>query len=118
MDSIHNGGQLRYRAPNRLYISTGDGGGRGDPLRTGQRLDTLLGKILRIDPRTPSEGRGYSIPAGNPFVGREGRDEIWAYGLRNPWRFSFDARPATWSSATSARGRWRRSTWSATAAAG
>ena len=90
VDSIHNGGQLRYRAPNRLYISTGDGGGRGDPLRTGQRLDTLLGKILRIDPRTPSDGRGYSIPAGNPFVGREGRDEIWAYGLRNPWRFSFD----------------------------
>jgi glucose/arabinose dehydrogenase len=84
----HNGGQLQVGSSGRLYISTGDGGG-GDPLGNGQNRNSLLGKILRIDPR-PSGSRPYTIPAGNPFVGRSGRDEIWAYGLRNPWRFSFD----------------------------
>ena len=88
----HNGGQLQFGADGLLYISTGDGGGAGDPLRTGQDLDSLLGKIVRVDPRRPSSRRGYSVPANNPFVGRSGRDEIWAYGLRNPWRFSFDRR--------------------------
>ena len=79
-----------------LYIGLGDGGGAGDrgsghaPGGNGQSLDTLLGKILRIDP-TPSGGAPYTIPADNPFVERRGaRPEIWAYGLRNPWRFSFD----------------------------
>ena len=85
----HNGGQLQYGAGG-LYVSTGDGGGAGDPLRSGQNLSSLLGKILRIDPRRPTSRRGYSVPGGNPFVGRSGRDEIWHYGLRNPWRFSFD----------------------------
>ncbi|MDQ4072478.1 MAG: PQQ-dependent sugar dehydrogenase, partial [Actinomycetota bacterium] len=85
----HNGGQLQY-GPGGLYVSTGDGGGAGDPLRNGQNLNSLLGKILRIDPRRPTSTRGYSVPSGNPFVGRFGRDEIWHYGLRNPWRFSFD----------------------------
>ena len=85
----HNGGQLQYGAGG-LYVSTGDGGGAGDPLRSGQNLSSLLGKILRIDPRRPTSRRGYSVPRGNPFVGRSGRDEIWHYGLRNPWRFSFD----------------------------
>jgi glucose/arabinose dehydrogenase len=84
----HNGGQLQHRGTS-LYIGTGDGGGGGDPLGSGQDLDSLLGKILRIDPR-PSGSRPYTIPRGNPLVGRAGRDEIWHYGLRNPWRFSHD----------------------------
>jgi glucose/arabinose dehydrogenase len=87
----HNGGQLAFGPDRRLYIGFGDGGSGGDPLGNGQSLDTLFGKILRIDPR-PSGGRPYGIPSDNPFVGREGaRGEIWDYGLRNPWRFSFDA---------------------------
>jgi hypothetical protein len=87
----HNGGQLQFLpglSPH-LFISTGDGGGGGDPYRAGQNKETLLGKILRIDPRR-SGSRSYTIPSGNPFIGRAGRDEIWHYGLRNPWRFSFD----------------------------
>jgi glucose/arabinose dehydrogenase len=85
----HNGGQLAFGPDRRLYVAFGGSG--GDPLGNGQSLDTLFGKILRIDPR-PSGGRPYGIPSDNPFVGREGaRGEIWDYGLRNPWRFSFDA---------------------------
>jgi glucose/arabinose dehydrogenase len=87
----HNGGQLAFGPDDHLYIAFGDGGGGGDPLGSGQSLGTLLGKILRIDPR-PAGGRAYGVPSDNPFVGRDGaRPEIWAYGLRNPWRFSFDA---------------------------
>ena len=87
----HNGGQLVFGPDRRLYIAFGDGGSGGDPLGNGQSLDTLFGKILRIDPR-PSGGRPYGIPSDNPFVGRDdARGEIWDYGLRNPWRFSFDA---------------------------
>lgn len=89
----HNGGQLHFGPDGLLYASIGDGGGGGDPLGAGQRLNTLLGKIVRIDPRRPpGETRArYRVPAGNPFVGREGaRPEIYAYGLRNPFRFSFD----------------------------
>lgn len=86
----HNGGQLQVGRDGNLFVSTGDGGGAGDPLRSGQNRNSLLGKILRIDPRRPTSTRGYSVPSGNPFVGRFGRDEIWHYGLRNPWRFSFD----------------------------
>jgi len=85
----HNGGQLQFGPDGHLYISLGDGGGGGDPLGSGQDTETLLGKILRIDPH-PGEIPSYSVPAGNPFVGIAGLDEIWAYGLRNPWRFSFD----------------------------
>jgi glucose/arabinose dehydrogenase len=87
----HNGGQLAFGPDRLLYIAFGDGGGGGDPEGNGQSLGTLLGKILRIDPR-PAGGRPYRVPSGNPFVGRGGgaRPEIWAYGLRNPWRFSFD----------------------------
>ena len=88
----HNGGMLAFGPDGFLYIGLGDGGSAGDPGGNGQNLDTLLGSILRIDPRSPGDGRGYSIPPDNPFVGRESfREEIWAYGLRNPWRFSFDA---------------------------
>jgi glucose/arabinose dehydrogenase len=87
----HNGGQLAFGPDRRLYVAFGDGGSGGDPLGNGQSLGTLLGKILRIDPR-PSGGRPYGVPSDNPFVGRDGaRPEIWDYGLRNPWRFSFDA---------------------------
>ncbi|MEU4228664.1 PQQ-dependent sugar dehydrogenase [Nonomuraea sp. NPDC026600] len=83
----HNGGQLAFGPDGHLYIALGDGGSGGDPHRNGQNLGTLLGKILRIDPR----GTPYKIPEDNPFVGKEGaRTEIWAYGLRNPWRFGFD----------------------------
>jgi hypothetical protein len=85
----HNGGQLQFGPDGHLYISLGDGGGGGDPLRSGQDNEVLLGKILRVDPH-PGHSPAYSIPAGNPFVAAQGRDEIWAYGLRNPWRFSFD----------------------------
>ncbi len=86
----HNGGALATGPDGLLWIATGDGGSGGDPLDNGQSLDTLLGKLLRIDPR-PAGGAPYGIPADNPFAGRPGaRGEIWAYGLRNPWRFSFD----------------------------
>jgi glucose/arabinose dehydrogenase len=84
----HNGGDLHFGPDGYLYIATGDGGGVEDPNDHGQSLDILLGKILRIDVDT---GNPYEIPQDNPFVGNgDARDEIWAYGLRNPWRFSFD----------------------------
>lgn len=92
-ESNHNGGLVLFGPDDLLYIGIGDGGGAGDQHGTrgnGQSLGTLEGKILRIDPR-PQEGRPYGIPASNPFVGRAGaRGEVYAYGLRNPWRFSFD----------------------------
>jgi glucose/arabinose dehydrogenase len=78
---------LAYGPDGALYISIGDGGRQGDPYRWAQNIDKLLGKILRINVGATG---AYSIPANNPFVGGPGRDEIWAYGLRNPWRFSFD----------------------------
>jgi len=88
VNANHNGGQLQFLG-NLLYLGTGDGGSGGDPPNNAQNTDSLLGKLLRIDPR-PSGGRPYSVPADNPFVGRPGRDEIYSYGLRNPFRFSFD----------------------------
>ncbi len=88
VNANHNGGQLRFLG-NLLYFGTGDGGSGGDPPNNAQNKDVLLGKLLRIDPR-PSGGRPYTVPASNPFVGRPGRDEIYSYGLRNPFRFSFD----------------------------
>jgi glucose/arabinose dehydrogenase len=88
--SNHNGGLLLFGPDGLLYIGTGDGGIAEDPERTAQDLGSPLGKILRIDPRRSGE-RPYSVPADNPFVGRPGaRPEVYAYGLRNPWRFSFD----------------------------
>ncbi|MCT8972145.1 PQQ-dependent sugar dehydrogenase [Microbaculum marinisediminis] len=85
----HNGGQLQFGPDGRLYIATGDGGGGGDGFDNARKLDRLLGKILRINPRQTRTG-AYRIPKSNPFVGTPGRDEIFAYGLRNPWRFAFD----------------------------
>lgn len=86
----HNGGLLLFGPDDELYVGTGDGGSGGDPDRNGQDLSTLLGKILRIDPR-PSGDLPYGVPEDNPFAGSDdARGEIWAYGLRNPWRFSFD----------------------------
>jgi glucose/arabinose dehydrogenase len=88
VNSNHNGGQLQFHG-DLLYFGTGDGGSGGDPPNNAQNKDVLLGKLLRIDPR-PSSGKPYSVPADNPFVGKPGRDEIYSYGLRNPFRFSFD----------------------------
>jgi glucose/arabinose dehydrogenase len=89
--SNHNGGGLQFGPDGDLYIALGDGGSGGDPLGNGQSLSTLLGKLLRIDVDTPGSDTPYGIPPGNPFIGRSGaKPEIWAYGLRNPWRFSFD----------------------------
>jgi glucose/arabinose dehydrogenase len=101
----HNGGDLAFGPEGYLYVGMGDGGSsegtgdpQGDPHRNGQNLGVLLGKMLRIEPRMPDGslppgGAGYAIPQGNPFAGRPGaRPEIWAYGQRNPWRWSFDRR--------------------------
>jgi glucose/arabinose dehydrogenase len=86
----HNGGHMEFGPDGYLYISLGDGGSGGDPLNEGQNLAGLLGSILRIDVDV-AEGEGYAVPADNPFVGRtDAAPEIWAYGVRNVWRFSFD----------------------------
>lgn len=91
----HNGGMLDFGPDGLLYIGLGDGGSAGDPQGNGQDPTTLLGSILRIDPGSPGDGRSYSMPPDNPFVGMGSfREEVWAYGLRNPWRFSFDPETA------------------------
>jgi glucose/arabinose dehydrogenase len=87
----HNGGNLRIGPDDYLYIALGDGGSGGDPFNRAQNRTSLLGSILRIDISTPT---GYDIPADNPYVGVASfRDEIWAYGVRNPWKFTFDTGP-------------------------
>jgi glucose/arabinose dehydrogenase len=92
VNANHNGGQLQFFG-NLLYFGTGDGGSAGDPPNNAQNKESLLGKLLRIDPH-PSGGQPYSVPPDNPFVGKPGRDEIYSYGLRNPFRFSFDTTSA------------------------
>jgi glucose/arabinose dehydrogenase len=86
----HNGGEVTFGPDGMLYIGLGDGGSGGDPMNNGQNKATVLGKILRINPRASTRGP-YSVPADNPFVSTRGaRPEIWDWGFRNPWRFSFD----------------------------
>lgn len=93
----HNGGQLAFGKDGMLYVGTGDGGSAGDPHGNGQNPASWLGKMLRIDVRSPAAGQGYAVPADNPFVGQTSHlPEIWALGLRNPWRFSFDQRGRLW----------------------
>jgi glucose/arabinose dehydrogenase len=88
----HNGGAIAFGPDGYLYVGTGDGGGGGDPEGNGQKLSSLSGKLLRLDVDSTSEGRNYAIPADNPFTGETGKaPEIWAYGLRNPYEFSFDS---------------------------
>lgn len=90
----HNGGDIEFGPDGYLWIAMGDGGGSGDPEQTGQDTNQLLGKLLRIDPMGATGGQPYAIPPDNPFAdGAGGRPEIWLYGVRNPWRFSFDAGP-------------------------
>lgn len=89
----HNGGSIEFGPDGYLYIAFGDGGSRNDPYAAGQDRNKLLGKILRIDVNSKTGELGYGIPADNPFVGVEGaRDEIFAYGMRNPWRIAFDSK--------------------------
>lgn len=91
----HNGGAIAFGPDGYLYIGTGDGGGGGDPGQNAQDKGSLLGKILRIDVNGddfPSDGKNYAIPDDNPFVGTAGADEVWALGVRNPWRFTFDSK--------------------------
>jgi glucose/arabinose dehydrogenase len=86
--SNHNGGRIAFGKDGMLYLSTGDGGRGGDPNENGQNLNTLLGKILRLN---VTGQHTYAIPEDNPFVGADGLDEIWAYGFRNPWRIGVDS---------------------------
>jgi glucose/arabinose dehydrogenase len=86
----HNGGHIAFGADGYLYIGMGDGGSAGDPGNRAQNLNSLLGKMLRIDVNGTSTGKQYRNPSTNPYVGKTGLDEIWSRGLRNPWRWSFD----------------------------
>jgi hypothetical protein len=104
--SNHNGGQLQFGPDGFLYVGRGDGGGAGDPDRAAQNLGSLLGKLLRIDPRV-SGAAAYTVPASNPFVGvANARPEIWSYGLRNPWRFTFDRQTGDLAIGDVGQGSW------------
>ncbi|WP_406675010.1 PQQ-dependent sugar dehydrogenase [Nonomuraea sp. N2-4H] len=103
----HNGGNITFGTDGMLYMSIGDGGGSGDPFDSGQRLDTLLGKILRIDVSRTCGDLPYCVPEDNPFTGVPGaRGEIWMYGGRNPWRFSVDRADGSLWIADVGQGRW------------
>ncbi len=95
--SNHNGGAIRFGPDGMLYLGLGDGGSAGDPRGNGQNLGTLLGSIIRIAVRDASAAAPYGIPPDNPFVDTPGaRGEIWAHGLRNPWRMAFDSAGRLW----------------------
>jgi len=103
----HKGGWLGFGPDGDLYASLGDGGGANDQFQNGQNIDSLLGKILRIDVHSPPDpGLNYHIPADNPFVGQPGADEIFALGLRNPWRPSFDRATGTFYIADVGQNTW------------
>ncbi|MEJ3749947.1 PQQ-dependent sugar dehydrogenase [Actinomycetes bacterium KLBMP 9797] len=103
----HNGGQVTFGPDGYLYWSLGDGGNANDPFKSGQRLDTLLGKIVRLDVSSPCGAQAYCVPADNPFVGVAGaRPEIWNYGLRNAWKFSFDPADRSLWIADVGQGTW------------
>jgi glucose/arabinose dehydrogenase len=138
--SNHNGGQLAFGADGYLYIGTGDGGGGGDPRGNGQNRATLLGKLLRIDvsqptaspgdhqtylpciakeESTPTSSAPYRIPPDNPFVNDpNARPEIWAYGLRNPWRFTFDRQTADLWIADVGQGQYEEIDWQPASSSG
>jgi len=110
----HNGGQLAFGPDGFLYVALGDGGSGGDPDGNGQNLDTLLGKVLRINPeaRANGGGEGYEVPADNPFVDDgDARPEIWLYGVRNPWRLSFDSETGDLWIADVGQDSWEEVDW-------
>jgi glucose/arabinose dehydrogenase len=102
----HNGGHIAFGPDGLLYIGLGDGGSGGDPGNRAQSRSTLLGKLLRIDVNRRTGSLPYGIPSTNPYVGRSGLDQIWAYGLRNPWRFSFDRATGDLWIGDVGQGRW------------
>jgi glucose/arabinose dehydrogenase len=113
--SNHNGGLAMFGPDGMLYLGTGDGGGGGDPQNNGQNINTLLGKLLRLDVRNLP----YTVPSTNPFAGATaGRDEIWAYGLRNPWRYAFDPPANQLYVADVGQNQWEEVNAVATSAAG
>lgn len=109
----HNGGDITFGPDGFLYVAMGDGGGGGDPEANGQDTGELLGKILRIDPEgAVGSDEGYLIPPDNPFAdGADGRPEIWIYGVRNPWRFSFDSATDDLWVGDVGQGSWEEIDW-------
>lgn len=115
----HNGGQLAFGPDGYLYVALGDGGSSGDPAGNAQNPGVLLGKILRIDPESTAPAAGYAVPSDNPFVGASGyRPEIWALGVRNPWRFSFDTDTGDLWIADVGQGAWEEIDFQPAASAG